>query len=324
MSDNSGERKAGRIVALNERSKITDPPSKHSCKLWLKSVSSLFDEALVKKDQKEYEAAYVYFLKSFDIMVRIVPKCKDFNREDFQYMALRKKVDLYWPIAEELKKLISEDGGPETTNREQENTTPRISEAKPPQSPSLSARGTGSAPLSPFNASVRHPSGPLPTSGMSSDGLNLVASGLRGRTASAGNVGNGQVPPTAYGPSPFNTPPSLAQHVVSPNRNGIGNGTPIARTTSPEFLIEQLKGSRKQNGPRCLLLDVRPIHQYIMGHIKWRKVRRNDGQVAGGVVHIDPEWITPESSSVLVPAILYEGCGSTLRSAGPVRHDCFL
>ncbi|TPX72166.1 hypothetical protein SpCBS45565_g00688 [Spizellomyces sp. 'palustris'] len=93
------------------------------------------------------------------------------------------------------------------------------------------------------------------------------------------------------------TPPSSQS---LPNGNGsngsgsIGNGLNGSGPSAQRSVVhpDRLLALLKQGSTSVLILDLRPMEEYILGHVKWKM--RQDG-VQGGVVHIEPDWLASDS-----------------------------
>ncbi|KAI8622102.1 hypothetical protein BC830DRAFT_874091 [Chytriomyces sp. MP71] len=80
---------------------------------------------------------------------------------------------------------------------------------------------------------------------------------------------------------------------------GTGAGRVIQnRTMSAGDLYLGLAGQEKDNTTKVLVVDVRPMEEYVQGHVRWPDEKRKAsavgaGEVSSGLVHLEPDWIHP-------------------------------
>ncbi|KAI8824311.1 uncharacterized protein EV422DRAFT_315915 [Fimicolochytrium jonesii] len=94
------------IAKLAEKGSVNEPPNSHSIKLWATSALGLFDKGEQAKLSGDLETAYVHLYKAITIVVNVISKHRDFERaqkDDAQYHAARRKVNVYLPQLEEIR-----------------------------------------------------------------------------------------------------------------------------------------------------------------------------------------------------------------------------
>ncbi|KAJ1562150.1 ubiquitin-specific protease doa4 [Nowakowskiella sp. JEL0078] len=241
---------------------------KHSAKIWLNSAVKCFEEAVSARDNKRYDESFMFFNRAFDIIVRVVPKSKGFDANDFQYLALKKKVKSYLELCEEVKKIILENSKEE-----------KLQSAFAPSnvSPSLSSNNLPSPYTSPALKSIevrsRHPSS----------------------SSTSSFTGNSTQPNIPFTISQQNTTQLPTMPILPAVLPPQYVSTQMA-VIKPEFLIEYMKNTQSLMLQKILIIDLRPVDQFMMGHIKW-KPKMVNGNFAGGIVNIDPDWLTTGISS---------------------------
>ncbi|TPX38262.1 hypothetical protein SmJEL517_g00050 [Synchytrium microbalum] len=62
---------------------------------------------------------------------------------------------------------------------------------------------------------------------------------------------------------------------------------------TPNQLAQFLVQAGADESATVLVLDVRPQSEFLEGHVRWNKKRRADGRLCGGVININPLWLTP-------------------------------
>ncbi|TPX43046.1 hypothetical protein SeMB42_g04876 [Synchytrium endobioticum] len=90
-------------------------------------------------------------------------------------------------------------------------------------------------------------------------------------------------------------PPYEATAAGLPPQTPSSKGLDIASrdSMSPNDLARFLSKAGAEESPTVLVLDVRPVAEFLVGHIRWTKRQRPDGRPCGGVVNIDPTWLRP-------------------------------
>jgi hypothetical protein len=75
-----------------------------------------------------------------------------------------------------------------------------------------------------------------------------------------------------------------------------------ANTSSYSISVEKITCTELydhlcRTAQKLLFLDIRPVEDYIQGHLSYKSALYNIGKVVGGVVNIEPEWLRPNTTS---------------------------
>ncbi|KAI8920053.1 hypothetical protein DFJ77DRAFT_225136 [Powellomyces hirtus] len=93
--------------------------------------------------------------------------------------------------------------------------------------------------------------------------------------------------------------PGIVPNGQSQIRRGSSTSSIASNNTAREprtsISPQELLGLFQQQIKTILVLDVRPMEQFIHGHIKWRIA---PGPLAGGVVNLEPEWLDNPSRTI--------------------------
>ncbi|KAI9342843.1 hypothetical protein BDR26DRAFT_259752 [Obelidium mucronatum] len=152
------------------------------------------------------------------------------------------------------------------------STPSQSSNVRPPQLQKQSSSFTDapsssnptSRPITPLNV----PSAPTSQNSRSTSGLDLIAPPPLIRSSSGSNGGS----------------------------NSGGSGARVLKDLkmTPGELHAGLLSIPQGSKTRVLILDVRPMEDYIQGHVRWPDTRNAKGSdIASGLVHIEPDWLHP-------------------------------
>jgi hypothetical protein len=126
---------------------------------------------------------------------------------------------------------------------------------------------------------------------------------------------NNGVKPTSTTPNTSSfklNSPGLSKEPHS-RTNTASNPVYFEKITCPELQDRLFK-----TAPKLLILDIRPVEEYIQGHIGWKSGLYQPGVICGGVVNIEPEWLKPK-----VTAAELEDCLSSFGASNSQQKSLF-
>ncbi|KAJ3125443.1 ubiquitin-specific protease doa4 [Nowakowskiella sp. JEL0407] len=239
----------------------------YSASSLLSTATKCLEEAVISKNNKKYDESFILFNRAFEIILRVAPKSKGIETQEFQMKALRKKLNSHLAICEEVKQIIMNEANDEPIPSAPSNTeSPKLA-ALP-----ISRSNSSNSPSLPASR-IRNPSASSVSSYSSNSGRKIIGSPkLPLQQLQI------QSPPNQPQPPPVNfLPPGYVPQSIT--------------AISADFLAKYISNNQAVGSQRILILDVRTVDNFMMGHVKWRPGIKN-GKLAGGVVNIDPGWLT--------------------------------
>ncbi|KAJ3063307.1 ubiquitin-specific protease doa4, partial [Podochytrium sp. JEL0797] len=318
------------VADLNKRAAINMVPAQYPVKRWCTSATTMFDKAHAAKLRGDIDDNYILLMKGVSIVVEVIPKHGDFNAKEKDYVDVKKRSLESFNELDSLKKKVNERHA-EWVNSLPKTPTPTPTPTPAPQphsnsilSPSVASittrmsatsiadtKPTPAPALVPQRAKLpATPSTPTtpPTTDLLAARLKALQPGaaitIPTRQSSFGSQKPAPAIPATASPrhsrtpsdAPLAIPPPLSQ---SSSNGGSGVGTFATTRTlddrkmTPDELHSGLVSTNQAGSTmRVLILDVRPMEDYIQGHLRWPDMRAD--KTAGnesGLVHLEPDWI---------------------------------
>ncbi|KAI9357940.1 USP8 dimerization domain-containing protein [Zopfochytrium polystomum] len=312
-SNSAGSSKSRPPRSVSELGEVADSyklsPNQHSVKKWCSSASTIFEKAsefrLLHKDDEE---AYILLLRGVSIVFQLIPKHPDFSSPDRTYRELEKEALESMETLEKLK--ISLTQRYDQWKAAQEETAAAAASAKKAEKRSVAIVGPSSAAeVGPAAIDFKFHSNNDP-----SFGRNTASPPLNNNSSTF----NSPLQLAPFRPADIPMEPALTLNAPPssvPDAHEVARESPRIPVSSPEpppspalhydrsmtcpelhaGLAQVIEGLLASS---VLILDVRPLENYIQGHMKWRRLRNNPkatfemGSIFTSLVHIEPDWIT--------------------------------
>ncbi|TPX77781.1 hypothetical protein CcCBS67573_g00939 [Chytriomyces confervae] len=120
---------------LNKMSMLNMVPAQNPVKRWCVSAATLFDKAVLARDQNDLDQNYILLMRGVSILIEIIPKHSDYNPNETCYLDVKQKLVAYLDELDSLKKLIKE----RHTKWEKQQASSSIALSKPPELPKSNA-----------------------------------------------------------------------------------------------------------------------------------------------------------------------------------------
>ncbi|KAI8902827.1 hypothetical protein BC833DRAFT_571751 [Globomyces pollinis-pini] len=117
-------------------------------------------------------------------------------------------------------------------------------------------------------------------------------------------------PPTGRPSTPLDNKPSPSQN----EKKNLPSAPPSLTKLTETISCSELNAILGNKPMKVLIFDIRPVEDYITGHIKWRSILLKPGVIAGGVINIEPTWLTS-------PHTVAEEIEAYLSSFGSTSND---
>ncbi|RKO92145.1 hypothetical protein BDK51DRAFT_27904, partial [Blyttiomyces helicus] len=302
-----------------------------SSKLLCRTAGQLLTSGEENFLAEDHETAYINLMRGITLVLETIPARKDGKEvvKEEAYSKLRKRAEPLMGKLEELSKIIKERCDEWDRNSNLSPPTPGSTSPKPVPVAAARRPSTNSSTNGSGTAVSKSGQG-LATPPRRSSSASASASITR--AAVSGNVSSLLPPPgpprgaQPHSPFPANAPastssaasvvrassPSSFLHSTSDSHAERGytppavfrpssNPPPLSASTN-SLSAAELFDILLRSEASVLVLDVRPMEDFLGGHMKWRRKRRIGGEFGGGVVQLEPEWFGQESMKSLSSA----------------------
>ena len=219
--------------------------------------------------------------------MQIIPKLRSFNAADLTFVQRRNRLNAIFSKLELLKSILEQKEKEAMHFRERSGGSAEL-QAPVVQPHSLNEESPYKGSL-PF---IRHDIGSTntssPVSYSSSSRIPVQPSRLSSTqqpTDSARNSSAGSSLQVSE-----DHVQSILQAKVDNLLNKSSKPSRPDKATTPISCIE-VHDTLSKKAQKVLFFDVRPIEEYISGHISWLSILKNKPGINGGVINIEPEWV---------------------------------